>query len=353
MASSAGPSSDRDDSALSADSSRPQAGPLPLKRGEIGFNEELHAHLQSTSANTADVTPLPERHPADRDASPAAVTDADPEAQAEATPPSGTPSEAHTPPPQTETTSTHSTGKSSFVKFFRSKHVPTYGGIRLTTLLLTIFQLLLVCGTIAGWILSAIRIAKDTKNANNSDTNQTLGAASSGIFVNVLFAVGTVVELIFLERRFYRMRAERWMYLHPGEMMPSRGSGRPSSVSMGFAPWNRPPLPTYARALADSGFGTGDVEDHIIAAPPPPAYGNTRGSTLILAGFLRESLRAERPASERTQAEVATTTDRPVSYMSADEQWEEIQDAERARRLEETLATLEERPGSAARSNAR
>jgi hypothetical protein len=33
--------------------------------------------------------------------------------------------------------------------------------------------------------------------------------------------------------------------------------------------------------------------------------------------------------------------DRPISYVSHDEQWQEIQDAERARKLEETLSTLE------------
>jgi len=57
---------------------------------------------------------------------------------------------------------------------------------------------------------------------------------------------------------------------------------------MGFAPWNRPQLPTYAAAL---GFrGTGDVEDEAIARPPPPAYGNTRDSTLLLLGSLPENI---------------------------------------------------------------
>jgi len=116
---------------------------------------------------------------------------------------------------------------------------------------------------------------------------------------------------------------------------------------MGFSPWNRPPLPTYAAALAQSGVGTGDVEDHLIAAPPPPAYGNTRGSTFLLSGFLRDSLRAQRPVSAQTQASqinqpaMVERSERPISYVSVDEDWEEVQNAERARRLEETLSTLE------------
>ena len=127
---------------------------------------------------------------------------------------------------------------------------------------------------------------------------------------------------------------------------------------MGFAPWNRPPLPTYAAALAQSGVGTGDVEDNIIAIPPPPAYGNTRGSTLLLSGFLSDALRAQRPRSngsvqsqpsQRSSQRSSRSTrsnrdeeDRPKSYMSTDPEWEARCDADRALVLEETLARLED-----------
>jgi len=134
---------------------------------------------------------------------------------------------------------------------------------------------------------------------------------------------------------------------------------------MGFAPWNRPPLPTYAAALVDSGYGTGDVEDHLIAAPPPPEYGNTRGSTLILASFLTNGLRnslrrTPSTTSQRSQTQQPPITERameegegedprgrPLSYVSRDEEWEEFRDAERARVLEHTLSQLE-RPQPAA-----
>jgi len=115
---------------------------------------------------------------------------------------------------------------------------------------------------------------------------------------------------------------------------------------MAVAPWTRPPLPTYAAALASSGVGTGDVEDVEIAQPPPPAYGQTRGSRLILAGFLRNSLRAQ--AHEYEEDRASTTSernDRPISFVSLDEDWEVRRDADRARRIEEALATLENPAG--------
>jgi len=114
---------------------------------------------------------------------------------------------------------------------------------------------------------------------------------------------------------------------------------------MGFAPWNRPSLPTYAATLAQTGLGTGDVEDNQIAIPPPPAYGNTRGSTLLLSNFLRNSLRRSQGtagAGEGHRMSQMSRQDRPVSYMSHDSAWEERCDAERALKLAETLAQLEE-----------
>lgn len=122
------------------------------------------------------------------------------------------------------------------------------------------------------------------------------------------------------------------MHLHPGEVLPTtrfQGSRRflPNST-IALSPWNRPPLPTYAAALAESGVGTGDVEDHLIAAVPPPAYGNTRGSTLLLRGYSSSN---GRPVSDNHES-------RPVSYSSRDENAEDV---ERARWLEGTLATLE------------
>jgi len=158
--------------------------------------------------------------------------------------------------------------------------------------------------------------------------------------VHVLWGVAFLIQLFFLERRLYRLRAERYNFLNPNGMLPSPShTGR---TNIAFSPWNRPSLPTYAAALGLSGVGTGDVEDHLIAVPPPPAYGMTRGSTMVLTGHLRDSLRAQRPVSEHTQmGEDGDENERPVSYASHDDQWQEVQDAERALHLQETLSRLE------------
>jgi hypothetical protein len=151
-----------------------------------------------------------------------------------------------------------------------------------------------------------------------------------------------LAQVLLLERRVFRLRAERYTYLHPGQLFQSGGTG-----SMGFAPWNRPPLPTYAAALAASGYGTGDVEDHLIAAPPPPAYGNTRGSTLLLSGFLRDSLRAQRPISG------SSTRSNPPPRQSLTRVEGESPaggEPERTRVLEQTLARLEEARPSTSRT---
>jgi hypothetical protein len=174
-------------------------------------------------------------------------------------------------------------------------------------------------------------------------------SGASHIFVHVAFAIVVLAQLVFIERRIFRVRAERYGSKHPGEMLPSslrRGYAGPNNnASMPVAPWSRPPLPTYAAALASNGVGTGDVEDVVIAQPPPPAYGKTRGSTLLLAGYLRNSLRVQAREYEqdrrRASGGMSVRSDRPASFVSQDEEWEVRRDADRARRIEEALAALE------------
>jgi len=334
-------------STAAAPESRPQAGPLPRKRGEIGWAEELKSDADTEEGRSGTPTALPERHPEDREAAAAAAATA-PASDSAATPAS--PSLTTLPASSTDSLSK----KKRILGFLHPKKVPSYGGLRLTTLLAFAAQVMLIAGTIVGWYFSVSRLSKmssdPTSDSNSSDQGQQgqqqpLGNASTAIFIHVVFGVLTLVQLLFLERRVFRLRAERYSYVHPGEILPSARRRQIADTSLGFSPWNRPPLPTYAAALAQSGVGTGDVEDHLIAAPPPPAYGNTRGSTFLLSGFLRESLRAQRPVSAQTTASQNTPmserSERPISYRSVDEEWEVVQNAERARRLEETLATLE------------
>lgn len=325
---------------------RPQAGPLPAKRGELGFREGVHDVESQASSSTIN---LPERHPADRD------QPGSPDAPATPNHPPRSPSRAE---------STQSAGKRSLISFFKPKRIPTVVGLRVTTLLLFVFQLALLTGTLAGWVMVTKRVQKTaapTPSSNSSDddrgqvevTSQVFNTTSAQIFVHVAFGIVSLAELIFLERSLFRLRAERYAYVHPGEILPRSGRRPSQEATIAFAPWNRPPLPTYAAALAQSGVGTGDVEDNIIAIPPPPAYGNTRGSRLLLAGFLPDTLRGQRPRSDastqsrrsersRRSASGDGEDDRPKSYMSTDPEWEARCDADRALVLEETLARLEE-----------
>jgi len=311
-------------SVASVDESRPQAGPIPSKRGEIGYREDLHEQESQRDCDREDsrsvMAPLPERHPADRDVQAA--------------------SDVTTTPAVAAASATHSNGKKRIIEFLAAtqQKIPKYGGISLTTLVLFIVQSIFLCATIATWVI-AIRRLNRPSNDSNDPNSQSSGTdiGSSAIFFHVLFLMLVIGQFVFVERRLFRLRAERYAYLHSGEMLPT--ARRPPNTSMGIAPWHRPSLPTYAASLAQSGHGTGDVEDNIIAVAPPPAYGQTRNSRLLLTGFLRNSLRAQRPISVHSQ--MSQQDDRPISYVSHDEQWQEIQDAERAIKLEETLSTLE------------
>ncbi|KZT28394.1 hypothetical protein NEOLEDRAFT_1129788 [Neolentinus lepideus HHB14362 ss-1] len=186
-------------------------------------------------------------------------------------------------------------------------------------------------------------VNKRSKTQDDSGSNSpNQNAFNASIFIHVAFAVVTLSELLFLERCIFRLRAERYMHLHPGAALPRSMHLVSSSNNsrLAFAPWNRPPLPTYAAALAETGVGTGDVEDNVIAVPPPPPYGNTRGSMLLLSGYMRNSLRAQVREGHRG-SQMTETSDRPVSYMSHDSEWEVVLDADRAMRLEQTLSRLD------------
>jgi len=297
-----------------------QAGPLSPKRGEFGFREDVHGQAadEESTRSMAGATDLPARHPADRDHDPQPSRQS---AAASEIPP--LPIRPSTPTSAVDTPTNASDKPSRISTFFNPKALPSFGGIRLITLLLLTAQTCILGATLAAWILSAKRL-------NDSGFR----SPEIGVTIHVMFSVALLGQLILLGRRIHQLRAERWAYLHPGEILPtSRRLSSPSASTTNLAPWNQPPLPTYTASLAASGHGTGDVEDHIIAVPPPPAYGNTRGSKLILSGFLSESLRAQRPPSSSSQ--MSRKSERPPSQ---DGQLE----CDRVTRLEETMVRLEE-----------
>lgn len=298
-----------------------QAGPLPSKRGELGFIEGVHGQGNDQANRSNPSVALPARHPADRDAS-SAEGDGTPSSPQ---PPSAQPASATMP-----TSATPQANKPAF------KNKTFFQGVRVGTFLTFLAQILFLAGFIAVWVITTQKVFKMGGGGSFP------GGMPSTVFIHVVFAFVLIGQLIFLERRIYTIRAERYAFLHPGEMLPRYRNRAMAGGDLNFAyaPWNRPPLPTYAAVLAQSGVGTGDVEDHMIAASPPPAYGNTRGSRMLLQGFLTDELRAQRPTS-------AHSTIRPdLSDEDRDLERREgpsgVEGAERVeRRRGEALAQLE------------
>jgi hypothetical protein len=321
-----------------------QAEPLPRKRGEFGFQEGVH-DVQVGGASSSTLN-LPERHPDERSVSLSAGTGA-----SGAIP---TLAPAATPAAAADASSTHTAGKQSILSRLSGKNMPRVLGITSITFARFILQMLLLVGTIAGWALVVVQINK-SKSPSGQDSNSqpnNIFSGSAPIFVHVAFGIAFLAEALLLERCIFLMRAERYMFMNPGEILPTSlrremlttGTARRNEV-LALAPWNRPPVPTYAAALAESGVrGTGDVEDGMISQVPPPAYGKTRGSVMVLAGFMSDTHRnqARLARSASTASGISQASDRPVSYMSHDSQWEERRDVRRTILLEETLARLEE-----------
>lgn len=195
--------------------------------------------------------------------------------------------------------STGSIDKSEIVKSSASTLKPIFHGMQIPTLLACFVQVVVASVFVTAWIISANKISDMSK-----DGGKVPGGKGATIFLHIAFAFAISGQLFFIERRVYRLRAERYAHKHAGAILPqftkSQGGG---AESIAYAPWNRAPLVTYAAALAQSGHATGSVDDHLIAIPPPPAYGNTRDSTLLLSGFSTEASRVQRPPSVHTHRE--------------------------------------------------
>jgi len=291
-----------------AESLRPQ----PSKQGEIGYIEAVEP--PTDILHTLNLYDLPTSHSFDRNSSPISP-------DALIFPPAQ--SEVITYPSSDQSSTASITKPNEMLDFFKPQGQSALGGLRLCTLAIFVVQLFLLGGTITAWVFASKLLALTAEK-----NNQTSFGYPSTIAVHIIFIVIILIQIVFLERLLSRLRDERYSYVHHGEIPLQRSTPR-SSVTSAFAPWNRPPLPTYAATLAQSGETTGDVEDHIIAAPPPPAYGNTRGSTLLLRGLSRDSLSRE------------SGTGRLLSYVSRDEQRDQVQNVECVWRLGETMDRLE------------
>ena len=296
--------------------SRPQADPLPLKRGEIGYIEAVDSEAPTDILHTLNLYDLPTRHSVD--SNPSHIVSS----HAVIIPPAH--SEVITSPSSDQLSPTASfTKPKGMLDFFKPQGPPALGGLRLYTLLTLALQLTLLAGTITGWVFASKRLSVLAEQNNQSSSGY-----PPTIPVHIIFIIVILIQLVYLERLLCRLRDERYNHLHHGELPIHRSILR-SSVASVFSPWNRPPLPSYAAVLLQSGVATGDVEDHIIASSPPPAYDHTRGSPLVLGGFLQNSPRRESGTGGRG------------SNVNRDEQRDPLQNAERVRQLEETMNRLE------------
>jgi len=262
-----------------------------------------------------------------------------------------------------------------FIKFLHGgSHKPMrhIWGIEPPTLIRLAFAIVILVGVIISWVLTVVFVSKQSRSppsrssghGNNGDQDDNDGTITSNpgsnspfsvtqdaIFIHAGFGMLTLVLLILLERAVFIARAERYAFKHPN------ANGRRGRIGVrggvALAPWNRPPLPTYANAMGYT--GTGDVEDAQIAGPAPPEYGNTRGSTLLLSTYFGGSQPewnvgdGENDAHERVagyndsrvaDVEVAIP-ERAVSRTSRLSSSSIQEDAGRARRLEQALAALE------------
>ncbi|KDQ15080.1 hypothetical protein BOTBODRAFT_54943 [Botryobasidium botryosum FD-172 SS1] len=288
---------------------RAEAGPLPLKAGEIGAEENgVVGGLESrTDASTTRDPDERRRSTLDPTLSPSRRR-----------PRSRGTLLSHPPAPSSPAVPPLSPSSSTKA----SKWAFTFHGIRSSTLLRLAIIFTVLTGTIIAWALvihfrgltSPSDNDSSSNSGSNSNKNQGLSASQSQMFVTVFiyitFFITLLFQVIIFERTIFLARAERFAYLHP----ESLSAASPGDAVMGFAPWNRPHLPTYASAL---GFrGTGDVEDEAIARPPPPAYGNTRDSTLLLLGSLPENMQDWNRDSHIEQGRVSDDGSHRLSRVS-------------------------------------
>lgn len=189
---------------------------------------------------------LPARHPADRD-----------HHDEDGSPPSSN-------PPNPSSTAATPTNDESQPKKNRSW---SFGGIRIWSILRLLSLLGLMGGTAGAWWYT-IKHFEDSMSTNQDQGTSRTGSLgwSSTIFVHAAFSVVALFEIIFFERNIFQIRAERYMFKHGMSPQARRDARR--AATLGIAPWNRPPLPTYAAALAESGHGTGDVEDNLSMSSP-------------------------------------------------------------------------------------
>ncbi|KAG8907704.1 hypothetical protein FRB99_002500 [Tulasnella sp. 403] len=345
-----------------------QAPALPAKRGEIGFQDGPQEPGEVDLSSGEDAVMNAGPHPAEP-SDPTGSSE-----QSDSHPPGVTSSDS-----DAATLAAPAYKRVVFGTLRSSLPNKRLGGLSNATVVRMLSILLLIGGVVTLWVV-LFRVLKATatsssdsgySNGMRNDPTTANAMTSSFVFVHVAFTIALIILLIFFERAVYQARVDRFTYLHPDILPRYRSRGRFGSVELErvpsrgipYAPWNRPPLPTYAAAVGMR--GTGDVEDEAIAGPPPPAYGNTRGSILLLTALptIQETSSdpgregdagggVERSSSQRSWRDrirgivgggsERTGADRRTSRDNDETHELPSADAVRAIALEEALAKLEE-----------
>ena len=200
-----------------------QAEPLPVKRGEIGYQEgqvQTQPRDDASGSGTADndVT-MPARHPMD---DPPASSNTESNVGSSASSQTGTSNV------NGSSDSNPSSNPSSTQKPPKNDSI---WGIRYVTWARFFFQLALIAGTIVAWVLIIVLLGNKLDQGSPPTLENPNGSVPSNtaqIFVYVAFGVATLAQLLFLERAIFQMRAERYCHIHPECRMPGVACLRPA-----------------------------------------------------------------------------------------------------------------------------
>ncbi|KAG8860919.1 hypothetical protein FRB96_003654 [Tulasnella sp. 330] len=180
-----------------------------------------------------------------------------------------------------------------------------------------ISYLLLMIGIIAvGWVLS-IRAIEASPNSNQSPSEEDPGnPISSAVFVYIAFGVCSLALLIVLHHTVQQALVERHTFAHPLDVLPRYNTYEGDGDT--YAPLQTRMRPLWLSGSLREGRAVPvpvvEGDGPAMVGPPPPAYGRTRGSTLLLRGLpaLRE-IEGRQDSSDTPSSPVHPVETAPIS----------------------------------------
>lgn len=164
------------------------------------------------------------------------------------------------------------------------------GGICNNTISRICYLVLIVGVLAAAWVLSVRAIEMSPDPNQNGEQEGPGSSLSSTVFIHIVFAISTLALLITLYQTVLQVLAERRAFAHPHDVLPRYNTYEADSDN--YAPLRTRMRPLWLSGTLREGRTAPAVDADVPAmvGPPPPAYGRTRGSTLLLKGLpaLRE-----------------------------------------------------------------